>query len=111
MDELAALLGGMSDDELQQLMGLSTIQGRMDQAQGLMDQPMGQHSTMLGGVLGGLGAGVGNFVGGQAMKGLRNEQQAQMLAIARLLQKPQQPAMASPMGDYDADDTSGLMMG
>lgn len=120
MDEFSQLLASLSPEDLDQLFSLSTSGDQMGLAQqgyqrgmGLQDQPMQPHSTFAGGLLGGLSQGAGNLVGGLQMnkaqgqmQGLLQQRPQVLQRLARLLQ---QPASASPMGDFDADDTGGMM--
>lgn len=109
MDELSALLDQMTPEEFQQLLSLSTLGQQEQQAQALGGQQAPQHSTMLGGILGGLGAGGSNLAGGLKMNQLMGQRQSGLQQLLGLLkQKPGGPA-ASPMGDYDADDMAGMM--
>lgn len=79
------LIANLSPEELQQLMGMTTLDERggviQDQiAQALaMRQPVsGQHSTGMGAALGGLGDVLGNIGGGIQNKMLRGEQQGNL---------------------------------
>lgn len=104
MDDLSALLDQMSPEELQQLLSLNGIGGQMQQAQAVGGQEAPQHSTMLGGILGGIGAGGANLASGLKMNQLQGQQQSGLMGLLQLL-KQKQP----PMGDFGADDSGGLM--
>lgn len=97
MDELSALLEQLSPEQLQQLLSLSTVGGEMEQAQAVGGQEAPRHSTMMGGILGGIGAGGANLASGLQQNKLRGKQQGGMEELIKLLRQPQQ---APAMGDF-----------
>lgn len=83
MDDLNALLSQMSPEELEQLLGMGTLDERgamlnqqMAQAEALR-QPSGQqHSTGWGAALGGVGDMARQIAGTRQMDALRQQQEA-----------------------------------
>lgn len=80
--ELEALLAQLTPEQLQQYMGLGTVDERSDlvaqqlaQADALRGQAMGDYSTPGGAALGGIGNIVEKMVGGYQGQELRGQQQ------------------------------------
>lgn len=101
MDELSALLDQLTPEQLQQLLSLQTVGGEMEQAQALGGQQAPQgHRTMLGAIMGGVGAGGSNLASGLQQNKLRGQQRGGLEELLALLRQPPQAAPAPMMGDF-----------
>jgi hypothetical protein len=129
MDEFEQILKQLGPEGLQQLIGLGTNDLQLQQAQGAIDTPQGQHSTPLGALLGGVATGAGNLAGGlrqNQLFGQRTEKLGTLASLAagapqdqdqpmdpkiqaliRYLQQSKAPA--PQMGDFDGDEGDGTL--
>lgn len=126
--ELLSLLQSMSPEELQQLMGMGTLDERGDlaatqlaRADALRNRPTAQRATLGGAIGEGIG-GLSNTIAGglkanaamEQMRGLLGQKDSGRSLYADLLRRmkgPAQPQGAGTlgMGDLMPDDSGGLL--
>lgn len=119
------ILSQLTPEELQQLMGMGTLdergqllQQQLQMADALRQPQAGEHSTGLGAALGGLGdvlrGTIGGIAGKQAMgkmEGLMGQKDAGRNTFLQAFLKGQRGGAAGPMGAGDINPSSLFGLG